>query len=137
MPEDTSIPAWTATEFPSFGRALQGGAYGWLTSLVRRQGVSNRTVRRWAGEHTPADLVCNEWILGEVAAGKGREYLIHTRPPRFLARMVNRGADIQSSEVYEFPPDHLLCEFQWLDSGPVAPEDLQKLLTRVATGRIS
>lgn len=92
-------------QFTSAAIAVLGTANGWQTAIAEKLGVADRTVRRWiAGEkEIPAwvdermkgliqfganvHVARDEWIIGEDVA-EGRRYILHTRFPRFLARIV-------------------------------------------------
>lgn len=142
--------SWTGKEFTSFAVALLGSAYGWQSAIARELGVDSRTVRRWVKDGCPdkikAELLRmagveddtglayprDEWIVGdgpETASQTRREYIIHARPPRFIARVVNIDeltGDPEPDEgdvditgiVYKAAPDSILCEFQWIDRPP-------------------
>jgi hypothetical protein len=131
-------------EFTAASIALLRSAVGWQSAIARRLDVDSRTVRRWlaAGE-TPAwvdeklqtfmgkletlAFPRDEWIVGDSATsdGRRREYVIHTAPPRFVARVVavdddgqpepaEEPADVISGVVYS-AGDAVLCELAWID----------------------
>ena len=131
-----------ADEFTASSIALLRSAVGWQSEIARRLGVSSRTVRRWlaAGEvpewaearlgemmggTAAGPWPRDEWIIGE---GKdGREYVMHTAPPRFIARVVmtdekdgtpldsEEPADLVGGIVYAVDPETVLCEIDWID----------------------
>lgn len=149
-PEEKST--WTAEEFSAFCVALMGGAYGWQTKIAAALGVTPRTVRRlasgeapitlrtqralekMAGLHNAAPVAArDEWIVGDGARGPGgerREYVVHTIPPRFIARAValddltgdpeayEDPADVESGVVYQAGAGTVLAEFVWIDPPP-------------------
>lgn len=62
----------------------------------------------------------SEWIAGEDA--EGEHYLIHTKPPRFIARLAD-----DEPETYpqiELSSGEVLCDFIWIDP---EPDDLRDL----------
>ena len=153
----------TAAEFRAIGLAFYGGAHGWQTAMAERLGVAPRTVRRWASgaSRIPpgvaaalklaqggADWPRDEWICGEGAPNEGdfrREYIVHTKPPRFIARAVavdeddglptldEQPADSLRGLVFVASPDTHLCEIVWLDLPPSDESELRELLDRAAT----
>ena len=151
---DTRRP-WTGPEFSAFAVALLGAAHGWQSAIARELNVNSRTVRRWA-KNGPPDKVRDhmlkiagieddaglafprdEWIIGdgpETESGTRREYIIHARPPRFIARIVSMDeltdqpepdedpADILTGVSYQNGTETLLCEFQWIDRPPASKQ---------------
>lgn len=93
-------------------KAIALGAFGaeWQNPLARALDTNPRTVRRWVEAQscpdwltrerlaealgiapgTPVDTTpADEWIIGEGTASEpSRQYVIHTIPPRFIARAV-------------------------------------------------
>lgn len=136
----SNIQQFTATSI-----ALLGSAVGWQSAIARRLGIESRTVRRWiaagqapewamekltelAGGAGASPWPRDEWIHGDAtgADGKRREYIYHTQPPRFLARIVEldadgvplpkeEPADVLSGMVYGLAEDMVLCEIEWID----------------------
>lgn len=142
----------TAAELQTAAIAILGSAVGWQTRIARRLGVSDRQVRRWlaAGripdwvEDRIAELMGgierspwprDEWIIGD--GRDGREYIVHTAPPRFVARIVavdgdgnpepgEEPADVISGTVYAIDDATVICEIEWIDK-PRAGEVTQLL----------
>lgn len=132
-------------EFQSMAIALLRSAIGWQSEIARRLGVNARTVRRWiaAGEipdwaekqlreliggTSATPYPRDEWILGDGISERPnlREYLIHTAPPRFIARVVGvddnmrplrteEPYDINSGVVVYTDIGGFLCEVEWID----------------------
>ncbi len=85
----------------------------------------------------------DEWIIGEGPPPRRREYIIHTREPRFIARVIalDEETDVPLSEeqpantttgtLYQYGPS-LLCELDWIDPQPANPEDLERLMQTVS-----
>ena len=143
----------TPDELQTAAIAILGSAVGWQTRIARRLDVSDRQVRRWlAAGRTPdwvddriADLMGgidrspwprDEWIIGDGVAS-AREYIVHTAPPRFIARIVacdadgrpepgEQPADLVSGAVYAIDEATVLCEVEWIDK-PRAGEVTQLL----------
>ncbi len=139
-------------------RALGLAAYGmeWQSPLARAIGVNPRTVRKWAAGEAPISASAeadirralgaedmldldriwprDAWIVGDGAAdedGRRREYLIHARRPRFIARVVAEDAeegntDTLTGVVYR-GDGYELAEIVWIDPPP-GPADLLKLM---------
>ena len=150
----------TGDEFAAAAIALLGSAVGWQSAIARRLRVNPRRVREWlARGETPAwvDQAIteqmggisaapwprDEWIIGDgvTADGRAREYIVHTAPPRFVARIVMCGADgapvreeqpagASSGVVYWADPDTLLAEIEWIDQP--APGEVTGLLEAAA-----
>lgn len=147
----------TPQEFRTVGLALAKGVDGWQAALATHLGVPPRTIHRWASGAScippgvasalrpalpDAELPRDEWIVGDgAAAGEGfrREYVVHTRSPRFVARAVvtdpdgrpdgdEEPADTVTGMTYQAREDLVLCEFKWLDYPPADTEELRKLL---------
>ena len=127
----------TSEEFIQNSIALIGTTIGWQSAIARRLGVNNRTIRKIVkgdlkisdglakdlldllGENAP-QIIHAEWILGQ--GDDNREYLIHTRHPRFQCLVL----DLNDPE-YEFDHDagvqytfnnSVLCGFLWHDRKP-------------------
>lgn len=147
----------TTDDFAAAAIAVLRSAIGWQTRIAARLGVDPRTVRRWlkngvipswvdarfaewigasAGPALPRD----EWIVGDAVHGRRREYIVHARAPRFIARVVacdERGlplpeeepADILSGVIYS-TDDMLLCEVVCIDE--VVPGDIVRLMEAAA-----
>lgn len=133
----------TPHELETFGRALFGDQ--WQTPLARSLGMNDAAqVRKWLSgarsipDHaarrirTMANL--DEFIVGGGASG--REYIIHTLPPRFVATVHVAGADdaLGTDDIggltYACSDDEsVLCEFIWWDK-PATGDDLMTLLRR-------
>lgn len=149
----------TAEEFRALGLALYG--HGWQSALARALDVNIKTVQRWA--NGAVDLNKNEWLLGKLAEltgskeavnaaefprdewiigdgarkdldGARAEYIIHTKFPRFIARIVDesgdapeQAADTLTGVVYALDENTVLCEFVWHDRPP-APAEMTRLM---------
>lgn len=123
----------TRDEFTRTAIALLRSAVGWQSAIARRLEVDSRTVRRWLAHGIPdwaaarlAELIGStdiaaswprdEWIVGQ-GPDLRREYIVHTMPPRFIARVAGEDdtdADEISGIVYASGED-TLCEILWLD----------------------
>lgn len=151
----------TNAEFKASLHALYG--HGAVETFARATGVNRRTVSRWANGPDPvpghavaklseliglkdgapaADLPRDEWIVGDGSSkdidGARAEYIVHTRFPRFIARIVDesgetpeREADTSRGPVYQIDPDTVLCEIVWIDRPP-GPVELARLLDTAA-----
>ena len=152
---DENRRPWTGPEFTAFAVALLGTAHGWQSAIARELNVNSRTVRRWAKDGPPDKIrdqllkiagveddsglafPRDEWIIGdgpEVKSNTRREYIIHTRPPRFIARIVamdilteepepdEEPADTLTGVVYRNGDETLLCEIQWIDRPPTTTQ---------------
>ncbi|MDE1904999.1 MAG: hypothetical protein KGH75_00930 [Rhodospirillales bacterium] len=148
----------TAPELRALGAARYG--HDWQSALARAVGVNPRHMRRLAAgtvaitEGMAADILRalgrtapdhDAWprdlyITGDCAA-TGREYVIRTRAPRFIARVVALGFDGEP-EPEEAPVDtlagvtyaaggFLLAEISWIDAPPPEAE-LHRLLAEAA-----
>lgn len=90
------------------------------------------------GDAFPRD----EWILGEGPPPARREYIMHTTPPRFIARVVGLDVRTDAPERREEPvsqagvayqaDDSLICEIRWLDAPPADDDALRQLLDQAA-----
>lgn len=124
----------TRDEFVSNAVALVGGGHGWQTRLAERLGVDSRTVRRaikdgpsdrlaahlraCLGESAPQGIVA-EWIVG--VGDNGRDYLIHTRSPRFVCEIRPDGDESPEDDGVKYTNgDEVLCAFVWQDPMPDA-----------------
>lgn len=84
----------------------------------------------------------DEWIMGEGPPPRRREYVIHTRRPRFIARVVAIDLLQDVPEPNEEPVDFggvnydagdsRLCEIAWIDPAPADPTALRSLIDRAA-----
>jgi len=112
-------------------------ALGWTQGrLAVEAGVAARTARRWAlGEAAiPGDVVAllaaaqagggDAWVFGAGNA-TGREYAVHLRRPRLVARLVDEAdpddaasADTLTGLVLALGDDTVLCEVRWIDPPP-------------------
>lgn len=133
----------TPYEFRAIGQRLLGP--GWQTRLARLLGVADRTVRRWASgdspipEGLPADLARLEaagagwprdrWLIATDPESQ-RDYLIHTREPRFIARvsLEDPEADEVTGITYSCRSGEVLCEIVWFDPPPLDEPSLLRLL---------
>ena len=149
----------TADELRALGAALYGGAYGWQTAMAEWLGVSSRTVRRWLSGAAPVpadvarilspgltgELPRDTWIIGAGtpdARGRRRQYIVHVRYPRFVARVVavddegqpssaERTADLHTGVVYSDTLTRrgtLLCEIIWIDMPEADEASMHALL---------
>ncbi len=130
------------------GQRLHGER--WQTALSRDLGVSDRRVRQWLeGQRVPegiwADLERieverrgwprDEWLIAGDAEGQ-REYIVHARAPRFVARVVsddNDDADTTTGITYNCRGGETLCEIVWHDPIPVSEPELLDLFQRAET----
>jgi len=138
-------------ELATAGAAIYGPR--WKARMADFLTVDRRTIARWLKGHprVPEAVVRtlrravngagtrDEWIVGAGHRG-AREYLVHTRAPRFIARLValdgaapqavDAGADIDSGVVRRCKGGaEMLCEFGWLDPPP-RDRELRALLDR-------
>ncbi|MFQ5534774.1 MAG: hypothetical protein ACE5EM_08135 [Sphingomonadales bacterium] len=148
---DSDPKSWTPDELREIGYALYG--FQWQSPMARALNINPRTVRRWAAGKTPIspriqaeimrlagarDITPPEWprdawIVGDGPTrdgGKRREYIIHARHPRFIARVVEIDAmtdqaepdeepvDIDAGVAYAASPESRLCEIVWIDRPP-------------------
>ncbi len=132
-------------------RAIGLAAYGvnWQSPLARAIGISPRHMRRLIAGESPItegiaadirralgatavdpDWPRDKWIIGDAPAEADtkarREYLVHTRRPRFVARVVMvdddgepEPADVITGVVYA-SEDYVLSEIVWIDPPPPA-----------------
>ena len=125
----------TRDEFKANGVAIVGTSVGWQTKLARRLSIDSRTIRRAVadgpsdklarlllsviGESAPQNMHA-EWVCGD--GSDGREYLIHTRFPRFRCLV------IAAEDEYDFAADDgvkfqcgdmTLAGFHWSDPMPL------------------
>lgn len=157
-------------------KALALAALGpeWQSPLARALEIEPRTIRRWVADQTCPDWLTrekmaaalgldagapiittpdDEWIYGEGIGGPdpARRYVVHTLPPRFIARAVEAAAfDVVDDPIFpaadgsdgEPPYDELsplvfsgravfLTEVVWLDQAP-AFEIARKALSKAA-----
>ena len=151
----------TTDELVEIGNAIFG--WGWQRKIAHILDRNERTVRRWrTGElrvpdedaarlralyaaadgekidgEMPVQPLPPEWIIGTEAHGtdeKAAEYLIHTRRPRFIARIVDATDPADDTA----PPgglewtdeDWSLSNFQWIDEQPRDSIGLGDLMRR-------
>lgn len=129
-------------EFRALGLALFGP--GWQTEMARRLDVLPRTVRRWAAGDTPvpdwvplelgvtrdaANWPRDEWVLG-FGDETDLAYIMHTREPRFIARVVPEGEAADLGGVTTSFDGGEIRECVWLD--PCPPESELVSLMREA-----
>lgn len=135
----------TPDELAAALRDLCPGA-GWLTRASALLGVQVRGLRQMlAGDRpVPPGLAAqirallgggDRWVLGRGEA-TGGTWLVHLRPPRFAARLVDeddpdtiRGADTLSGLTLSLGGSLVLCQIVWTDPPPA---DLQPLLAEAA-----
>lgn len=150
----------TRDELAAIGLASYG--VNWQSPLARAIGISPRHMRRLASGESPitegiaadirkvlgaADIADPDWprdawIVGDapIEAGTGarREYVMHTKRPRFVARVVavdddglpepgEEPADILTGVTYA-SESYVLCEVVWIDSPPAGPGAIHALL---------
>jgi len=90
----------------------------------------------------------DEWIIGDGLPEHGvrREYVVHTKPPRFIARVVlddedglpmgeEGAADVLSGSTYDSGLGFVLCEVAWIDPPP--SEDIRNWLEAAAKAVVS
>lgn len=130
------------------GERLYGSR--WQTAMARSLGVSDRRVRQWlAGDPVPAGIwrdlerieierrgwPRDEWLIASDGESR-REYVVHTRAPRFVARMAHDGdadADLVTGITYACRGGEMLCEIAWIDPAPASEPELLDLFQRVET----
>ncbi len=69
-----------------------------------------------------------EWIIGEDAAA-GDAWMIHTRLPRFAARLCHRSTAAEGDPLISLGCGLALADLRWL-SAPGRHTDLDKLILR-------
>ena len=91
-------------------------------------------------EHPAGPWPRDEWIIGE--GQDGREYVVHSAPPRFIARVVmtdekdgtpldsEEPADLVGGIVYAADPGTVLCEIDWIDEPQ--PSEITALMEAAA-----
>lgn len=140
-----------AAEFQIAACAILGTVVGWQSKIARRlpsrdgNHVSIRQVQRWIeADRVPdwaeAELLRlmggterspfprDEWMIGDGVTrdGRRREYIVHLREPRFVARVVTvdddgdpapeeEPADILTGITYQANEETILCEIEWFD----------------------
>lgn len=122
----------TPEEFRATGTAIFGER--WQTAMARWLGLSDaRSVRRWASGASPVPpqveqslrerMSCPEpfplhdaWIFGE-GADHGCEYVVHTQPPRFIARIYPESELVQG-RAWACSSGEQIAEFAWIDKAP-------------------
>ncbi len=138
-------------KFISLSIAYLGTAINWQIKIAKVLGVNVRTIQRWrTGENPIPQNIAKEfealiggdkfvttrgpWLSGKDEAG--REYVIHTHYPRFIARVVivdnktgtlyapaDYPADTTTGVVYKANDDgettELLCEIEQIDKIPI------------------
>lgn len=134
----------------AIGERLHGTR--WQTALARDLGVSDRRVRQWlSGDPIPAGVwrdlerlqverrgwPRDEWIIGSDAEGQ-REYIIHTRAPRFIARIASDDEEIGTADritgiTYACAGGETLCEVVWQDPMPTSEPEVRDLFQRAET----
>lgn len=147
----------TRQELAAIGLATFG--MNWQSPLARALGMSPRHIRRLASGDSPItesiaadigkmlgasaiadpDWPRDVWIVGDAADefGARREYIVHTKRPRFVARIVactddglpepaEEPADILTGTVYA-SGDYVVCEIVWHDAPPT-PDKIHALL---------
>ena len=146
----------TPSAFRAACAALYQGRGDWQAALAHHLSVDKRSVRRWCSEtgDGPPDWVIDklgivrdpavprdEWILALRSSEDGRDYVIHTRAPRFVGRLVDVDGD-GLPEPDELPADVtggitmdvgegiVLCEIAWGDPPPT-DADIVALLGQV------
>lgn len=80
------------------------------------------------GHKPAAPFPRDEWIIGDGRGGDGRfrSYIVHTVPPRFIARVVNIDGEgrpiaaegtvaLEAGIRYQARLNQILCEFAWID----------------------
>ena len=125
----------TPSEFQANCMAITGSALGWQGEIARRLGVDPNTIRK-AAKHGPSDNLARavldligepvseqvhaRWIVGD--GDDGREYLVHTRFPRFRCVVVAEGDDYDihadESGVFRVNEETWLAAFHWQDRRP-------------------
>ena len=125
----------TPQEFISNAAAWNNSAINWQSNIAHALDVSPQAIKKIAnggkvnskiatamldlcGETAP-QAVHAEWINGE--GEDGREYLIHTRHPRFQALVITGETDYDiendNGVIYQCGYS-LICGFLWIDRRP-------------------
>jgi hypothetical protein len=101
-------------------------------ALAMRHLSASAAAARRANVLRPAD----EWIHGKGTKSE-REYLIHTRSPRFIARLIlddrpDDEADANTLIGVAYVSDHgdIICETHWIDAPPASEKALAELFNR-------
>lgn len=136
-----------ADRLREIGQRLHGER--WQTALARDLGVRDHRVRQWLkGQPVPAGIWADlarleterrswprdEWLIAGDAEGL-REYIVHTRAPRFIARLATdeEDADRITDNTYACRGGEVLCEIVWLDPMPMSEPELLDLFQRAET----
>jgi hypothetical protein len=142
----------TREEFSAIGLATWG--FHWRDRMGAAIGIDPVRIRRIADGEEPAgddveaairrvlgagaiadpDWPRDAWIVGDAKddLGARREYIMHARRPRFVARIVmvddegrpepgEEPADVLTGVVYA-SDDFVLCEIVWIDPAPPSGE---------------
>jgi len=135
----------SAERLRALGERLHGAR--WQAAMARDLGVSDRRLRQWlSGDPIPPGIwrdlerieagrgrwPTDEWIVGTDAEGL-REYIIHTRAPRFVARVAIDGdgsVDLISGVTYACRAGELICEVAWMDTPPTSEPEVLDLFQR-------
>jgi len=149
----------TREELAAIGLASYGPH--WQSPLARAIGTSPRHMRRLVSGESPitdgiaadirkvlgaADIADPDWprdawIVGD-GAEQGREYVVHVKRPRFVARAIAVGddglpepgeqpADILTGIVYS-GDGYMIAEIVWIDPPPAGPGAMYRLLEQAA-----
>ncbi len=135
-----------ADRLREIGERLHGAR--WQSAIARDLNVNDRRISKWlSGDPVPsgiwAELAAleagrrawprDEWIIGTDAEGE-RDYIIHTRAPRFMARFVSEDAayDIEGL-TYETAGGEVICEIAWIDPAPLDDPSRLDLMQRAET----
>jgi hypothetical protein len=140
----------TKDDFITASIAILRTSVGWHAKIAKLLECDHRRIKEWLDkgetpdwvDHKIAELIQlkgstpwprDEWIVGDGVShdGKLRQYVVHTAPPRFIARVVMCGedqlpheheqpVDIDTGTVYTadgFDPEYtlLLSEIEWID----------------------
>lgn len=150
----------TNEEFRATAHAVWG--YRWKDEAARFFNVDERNVRRWAKnggvpefvdreflekfganyKELPIQIPRDEWVVQRWEQ-KQRAYVIHTREPRFIVRVVRLNSEggplaiehpvdvINGFYADDILCDAVLCEIDWIDMPP-AQAEYSKLLELAA-----
>jgi len=127
----------TPEQLEKIGWRLFG--HRWQTPMSWALGVADRTVRRLVSGKTPiseslSDAILrldahDRWVVGDGVETR-REYITHTKWPRFTGRLATDAEVIDFDGLtYGCWDGTTLCEIVWVDAPPATKADLLGLFT--------